>query len=220
MNLTVYPYQPFEIYNHEINILGTDNPGFYEELMHLVLTKDDRLRFSNEFFQNIETGKVYNFMGDLLIDVDLNHLFLNKIYTTLEQQLDDTQRIHIDDMSRKLVSAVQSLGYDMDVDLDINSTFQLPKLMKLCNLRINDSTIQTSLAKLETLVKIEIELGNTKLIVFNNLLSYLKISELLDVNEWMKSTNQTILDLEFMNLDYIKSTGVNFKYIDYDFCEW
>lgn len=220
MNFTVYPYKPMCINKNEINVYATKNVSLYTQLISDLINKSDELKFSDDNLKSVSLSKAYAFLGDLLIDVDLDKLFLNKIYKQLEDGLDDVQKTHVQDTIRQLMSDMQMIGYNVDVSLNVDDFVKLQKVMKLCNLSFDNSSINTPMEKLENIIKSYTELGNDKLIVFVNLISYMKKDDYDCINELLKDHNQQILDIEFTSLEYLKKLNINYKFIDEDFCEW
>ncbi|MBW1606360.1 type II-A CRISPR-associated protein Csn2 [Lactobacillus sp. Sy-1] len=220
MNITIYPFQPYQILDNSLNIIDIASTNLNSKIINQVRTYGDKIIFSSEDSNVISSKDAYDYYGDILISLDLDKMFIAKIEKKIEQDIQNPSITNIFDNQRKMFSIFLQEAYLLDLPIRMNFTPNVDKLLKQSKLSFIHDELNEPYPILETLVKTVTSLQDDKLIILLNLTNYLNDSELKLTNQLLADCKKTILTFNFNSVRRSLTDNYNYLFIDEDFCEW
>ena len=197
MNLNIkYIENYIEFNDGIINCLEIENkPYFYRIVKDLNCVANgenlDDVLFTDEKYNEIILTNKINMVFDYF-NFDFNS---KKILSIINKKINDNISIEQKDSLAKLYEKIKKIYNpiinEFDLNLNINSDFDLELIIKLLNISINQK--DNILENLLILIDIEKVLCINKIIVFINLKQYLNKNELLELYKYSIYNNVSIL---------------------------
>ena len=221
MNLTYYSFPPFQIKPGCVTVMDTGSPKFYQDVVVGLKNQDDTIHLSDDNFTTIPLKTGAQWYGDPLLTVDLNHLFQHKLQLQLEKVLADEQIVSLSDELRQLLVRVLEGSYLMNVPLELPTAPDLTKLIKFSGIQLASAVQHDPYGIIETLIRVQIELNNQRMIVLTNVSHYLSVNQLQSLARLVATTELPILLIEFSSSRRNEIfQECDYHYIDSDFVLW
>jgi len=221
MNLTYYPYEPFQFKGNEITVLDIGSSKVYFDICRGFMDSTDSIHISNDDLELQNCSSVCSWYGDPLLSVDLNKLFLRKIQQHLLQLLTDEQQAALIDKGQELVTKVTDASFMLDLPLEISAMPDIDKIMKFGGMSFPAELTGNPYAILETLIRTHVELGLKKSVVLTNVSHYLDKQDFNHLNQLVHELGVTVLIIEFSELNRkVKFDNACYYYVDEDFVDF
>lgn len=221
MNITYYPFEPFKIEDHRVNILDVGNAKMYFELCQGFRDLTDVVHISDDNFALQVCSKQCSWYGDLMLSVDLNKLFLRKIQQRMLELMSDEQQVALLDQSRTVVNKVTDASFLLDLPLEIDTLPDLEKIIKFTGIGFQPSLSGDPFAILQTLIQTHVELGIDKKVVLTNVSHYISREQFITLSEITSDLGVTIVIIEFSELNRMdKFQNACYYYVDSDLVDW
>lgn len=182
--------------NENINVIEIENKDyFYRVVSELNSMSMGNIVENIHFFDN--DFKEINLYGKISVVFDFFNFNLDSkklqtlINKKINENLDAVQKTELSRVYEKVKKIYMPILNDLDLNLTINSEFDIEMLIKLLNVSIylKDSIIDNLILMLD----VEKLLKNNEIIVFINLKQYLDNNELLELYKYSLYNNVRIL---------------------------
>ncbi|PTM21104.1 type II-A CRISPR-associated protein Csn2 [Lactobacillus sp. PFC-70] len=221
MNLTYFSLPSFRVDPGKIKTIDTAVPRIYQDFCQGLQDKGEEIRVSNDDFESLRLTKSINWYGDPFLSINLNQLFQRKLQARVEQAMTQEQIVQLSDNLRQLLGTILSDSYLMDVPLELPESPDISKLIKFSGLQVDMTAQVTAYDILETLIKIQMELGDHRVIAVTNLSHYLNADQLNQLVRLVATTDLSIVIIEFSFCNRREFfSKCDYSYIDSDFVIW
>ena len=221
MNLTYYPFKPFHVEPGKINIIDTGSSKMYFDLIQGFEDRTDTIRVSDDNLELKTLTSQCSWYGDLMLTVDLNRLFKQKIQQRIIELMVDNQQVALLESGSQMASQVTDASFLMDLPLEVTELPNIDKIMKFVGISFPQTLAENASEVLETLIQTHVELGNQRCIVLTNVSHYVTIKKLTAINQLLKELNATLLIIEYSELKRAeKYANTCYYYVDSDLVDW
>lgn len=221
MNLTIYPFDPFQIEPGKITVLETNNQEFYQTLILNFKDLRDDAHFSDDEFKLVEMTKVFHWLGDVFIQNDLNKMFQSRLIKHLKEVVTPEQLQRIFELSQRLKAEVLEASYSLDLPLQIDAQTEMEKVLKFSGLAFVPAVSSQPYGIIETLLKTAIELNDTKILGLMNVSDYLSRDEFSELISLVHILNIKIILIKYSEDNrYEIFDKCRYYYVDNDYVEW
>ncbi|MFB9769182.1 type II-A CRISPR-associated protein Csn2 [Lactiplantibacillus modestisalitolerans] len=221
MNITYYPFKPFEVKANQFNVFDIGHSKMYYDFCRGFQDSADTLCTSDDNFHVKTVTSQYSWYGDLMLSVDLNKLFLRKIQHRIIDIMAEEQRIDLIDQSRKIISQVSDISFLMDLPLEISDLPNIDQVIKFAGISFPSDLKAHPEMMLETLIQTHVELGSKKTIVLTNVSHYITFQQLQKVKQVLQELNATVILIEYSECSRKDKFNVPcYYYVDEDLVDW
>lgn len=222
--ITIFPYQPFKIYDSVtfLNFQSVDE--FSKLIFHLNSLKngetflddvDQYIHFYTDSTDELKSSlKEVALIGDL---TGYNINSISNIKSILKKIISDSiiYKEKSDQINQDLNELIMDMisGYDEIFDFELSPA--LEKLIKSKNLKIDTSNWQNYYDKLQSVIEFYRDFSNKTMLIFHGLERLLNINQLNELNEYLKANEITVVSMESYQM-ITKNDEINFKIYSID----
>ena len=206
-----------------INILTIKNAKCFTHIIGILNDKINGIE-SNEIFlldeknQEIKMEKKAFMILDIF-NIDYNsRKILNKIYNIITENIEKNQDYEVEKMIMELRNYIIQEINELPFEFVMKSELEIPEILKLYNLKIDDINYTSILEKVEILVDIISTLKIADILIIPNLKLFLNNEELVELYKYSLYNNIKLLIIERNNeeqLKYEKNIIIDENFYDY-----
>lgn len=204
-----------------VNILKIDNVKCFA---HILETFNDKVNGfeSNEIFLLDEDNNEINIAKDVYFCSDIFNLdynskkILTKLYKILSDKIQLNQDFFIDSIVLKLRNYIITEVNELPFEFTMKSGIDIIDILKLFDIKIDNTSCENIINRLEILIDLIATLKITKLLVVHNLRMYLSTEDLLELYKYSVYNDVNLLSIERVS-DFEKLKYENVLYIDKSF---
>lgn len=221
MNITYYPFKPFEVKAGQFNVFDIGHSKMYYDFCQGFQDSTDTLCVSDENFHTKTLTSQCSWYGDLMLSVDLNKLFLRKLQRRIIDIMAEEQRIALIDQSRSVVSKVSDVSFLMDLPLEVGELPDIEQIIKFVGISFPPDLKAHPEMVLETLIQTHVELGSQKAIVLTNVSHYVTYQQLQELTQLVQELNATVILIEYSECGRKDKFEMPcYYYVDEDLVDW
>ena len=209
--------------DEHINVLTINNSKCFSHIIGILNDKINGID-SNEIFlldeknQEIKMDKKVYIVLDIF-NIDYNsRKVLNKIYDIIAENIEKNQDYEVEKMVMELRNYIIQEINELPFEFVMKSELEIPEILKLYNLKIDDVNYTSILEKVEILIDIISTLKVADILIIPNLKLFLSNEELIELYKYSLYNNVKLLLIERNNekqLKYEKNI-----IIDENFCDF
>lgn len=209
--------------DEHINVLTINNSKCFSHIIGILNDKINGIE-SNEIFlldeknQEIKMDKKAYIVLDVF-NIDYNsRKVLNKIYDIIAENIEKNQDYKVDKMVMELRNYIIQEINELPFEFVMKSELEIPEILKLYNLKIDDVNYTSILEKVEILIDIISTLKFADILIIPNLKLFLSSEELVELYKYSLYNNVKLLLIE-------RDENKQLKYerniiIDENFCDF
>ena len=206
-----------------INVLTINNSKCFSHIIGILNDKINGIE-SNEIFlldeknQEIKMDKKVYIVLDIF-NIDYNsRKVLNKIYDIIAENIEKNQDYEVDKMVMELRNYIIQEINELPFEFVMKSELEIPEILKLYNLKIDDVNYTSILEKVEILIDIISTLKIADVLIIPNLKLFLSDEELVELYKYSLYNNVKLLLIERNNekqLKYEKNIIIDENFYDF-----
>ena len=206
-----------------INALTINNSKCFSHIIGILNDKINGIE-SNEIFlldeknQEIKMDKKVYIVLDIF-NIDYNsRKVLNKIYDIIAENIEKNQDYEVEKMVMELRNYIIQEINELPFEFVMKSELEIPEILKLYNLKIDDVNYTSILEKVEILIDIISTLKVADILIIPNLKLFLSNEELVELYKYSLYNNVKLLIIETNNeeqLKYEKNIIIDENFYDY-----
>lgn len=209
--------------DEHINVLTINNSKCFSHIIGILNDKINGIE-SNEIFlldeknQEIKMDKKAYIVLDVF-NIDYNsRKVLNKIYDIIAENIEKNQDYKVDKMVMELRNYIIQEINELPFEFVMKSELEIPEILKLYNLKIDDVNYTSILEKVEILIDIISTLKFADILIIPNLKLFLSSEELVELYKYSLYNNIKLLLIERKSINK-KLNYEKIMYIDENFDE-
>lgn len=206
-----------------INALTINNSKCFSHIIGILNDKINGIE-SNEIFlldeknQEIKMDKKVYIVLDIF-NIDYNsRKVLNKIYDIIAENIEKNQDHEVEKMVMQLRNYIIQEINELPFEFVMKSELEIPEILKLYNLKIDDVNYTSILEKVEILIDIISTLKVADILIIPNLKLFLSSEELVELYKYSLYNNVKLLLIERNNEEQLKYEKNII--IDENFCDF
>ena len=206
-----------------INVLTVNNSKCFSHIIGILNDKINGIE-SNEIFlldeknQEIKMDKKAYIVLDIF-NIDYNsRKVLNKIYDIIAENIEKNQDYEVEKMVMQLRNYIIQEINELPFEFVMKSELEIPEILKLYNLKIDDVNYTSILEKVEILIDIISTLKVADILIIPNLKLFLSNEELVELYKYSLYNNVKLLLIERNNEEQLKYEKNII--IDENFCDF
>ena len=199
MKLKINGFDNEIIFNDQnINILTIKNTKCFSHILQILNDKTNGIE-SNEIFLLGENNEEMNMAKEIQIDLDVFNIdynskkILNKIYEIISNNIEKNQYFEVERMVLNLRNYIID---DLPFEFVMKNEIEIPEVLKLYNLKIDEENYTSILEKIEILIDIFSTLKIAKILIIPNLKLFLDEAELVELYKYSLYNNINLLLIE------------------------
>ncbi|MBN7274377.1 type II-A CRISPR-associated protein Csn2 [Ligilactobacillus pobuzihii] len=221
MKFSYSTHKPFKIESGRINVIATDNQVVYKDLILGLKDQNELLKVFNDDLDLVEISKAFDWLGDLMIQKDINKRYMPEIVKKLFSSMPAQQRNRIHEATTNLDNAIQESLYLANLPVKVTYDFDLKKAMKFTDAHINQKILDDPCDIIKTVIRIHEMCDLKSCLAICNVAHYILTDQIKELSEFLQDVNQSILLIEFTDMSQSNFySDCNFYYIDKDFVDW
>jgi len=188
-NINVLEIKNSKCFSHIIEIINDKINGIDTNEIFLLDNKDEELKMNKEMYMVLD---VFN--------VDYNSKqILKKIYEIIAENISKNQDYEIEKMTLNLRNYIIQEINELPFEFVMKSDIDIPEILKLYNLKIDEQNYTSILDKIEILIDILATLKIANILVIPNLKLFLDEKELIELYKYSLYNNIKLLLIERNN---------------------
>ena len=206
-----------------INVLTINNSKCFSHIIGILNDKINGIE-SNEIFlldeknQEIKIDRKVHMALDVF-NIDYNsRKILNKIYDIIAENIEKNQDYKVEKMVINLRNYIIQEINELPFEFIMKSELEIPEILKLYNLKIDDVNYTNILEKVEILIDIISTLKIADILIIPNLKLFLSDDELVELYKYSLYNNVKLLLIERNNKKQLKYERNII--IDENFCDF
>lgn len=220
MNLAYYPFQLITTKSSVITVIDTGLPKVLLDLVQAFRNDDDGIVLSNEQMQIQELRKASLWIGDPVLEMDLDKLFQRLIIKKVSQLIEDQRLIELIEQSQRLAMSLLREPLLSELPVTVEPGGKLEQIMKYCNVHFDEEVLTEPFSKVEAAIQTLAKLEEKRLVIFTNISHYLDVDSLNKLLDQVKDTSLELLLIEFSDVERGKFfEKCQYIYIDKDFMD-
>ncbi|MGV0168475.1 type II-A CRISPR-associated protein Csn2 [Furfurilactobacillus sp. WILCCON 0119] len=220
MNLAFESFEPINVKSGRVTVVDVASPQHYLELITGFKDDTDQLHVSADDWELAQTSKLSYWLGDPMLELDLNKVFMKMVLARLSVLATD-EWSQLADEVRIVKTHVLETSYLLDLPLEVSSSLSLEAVIKSAGLTIPEHVNQDPYVKMETLIKIITEINEQRMLVLTNVSHYLNVTQFCQLAEVVADAQVPLLLIEFSNCNRrTMFEKCDYIYIDKDFVDW
>ncbi|QPB57699.1 type II-A CRISPR-associated protein Csn2 [Lacticaseibacillus paracasei] len=220
MNLAYYPFQLITTKPSEVTVIDTASPKVLTDLTEALRNDFDKVVLSNDQLELQEIRKGSLWVGDPILELDLDKLFQRLIYKKMGLSIEDRRLVELIDESQQLAMNLLQDPFLSDLPITVEPGGKLEQIMKYCNVHFDEAVTSESTSKIEALIQTLTKLEEKKLVILTNVSHYLSAKDFLSMTEQIVDTELQLVLIEFSKVnrkEYFEQC--QYIYIDEDFVD-
>lgn len=202
MKLKINGFDNEIIFNDQnINILTIKNTKCFSHILQILNDKTNGIE-SNEIFLLGENNEEMNMAKEIQIVLDVFNIdynskkILNKIYEIISNNIEKNQDFEVERMVLNLRNYIIEEINDLPFEFVMKNEIEIPEVLKLYNLKIDEENYTSILEKIEILIDIFSTLKIAKILIIPNLKLFLDEAELVELYKYSLYNNINLLLIE------------------------
>lgn len=201
MNLAYYPFQLITTKPSVITVIDTGLPKVLLDLVQAFRNDDDGIVLSNEQMQIQELRKASLWIGDPVLEMDLDKLFQRLIIKKVSQLIEDQRLIELIEQSQRLAMSLLREPLLSELPVTVEPGGKLEQIMKYCNVHFDEEVLTEPFSKVEAAIQTLAKLEEKRLVIFTNISHYLDVDSLNKLLDQVKDTSLELLLIEFSDVE-------------------
>lgn len=220
MNLAYYPFQLITTKPSEVTVIDTASPKVLTDLIEALRNDLDKVVLSNDQLEPQEIRKASLWIGDPMLELDLDKLFQRLIYKRMELLIENQRLVELIDQSQQMAMDLIQDPFLSDLPVTVEPGGKLEQIMKYCNVHFDETVTTESTSKIEALIQTLTKLEEMKLVILTNVSHYLSARDFFAVTEQIGDTELQVVLIEFSKVNRRKYfEKCQYIYIDEDFVD-
>ena len=202
MKLKINGFDNEIIFNDQnINILTIKNTKCFSHILQILNDKTNGIE-SNEIFLLGENNEEMNMAKEIQIVLDVFNIdynskkILNKIHEIISNNIEKNQDFEVERMVLNLRNYIIEEINDLPFEFVMKNEIEIPEVLKLYNLKIDEENYTSILEKIEILIDIFSTLKIAKILIIPNLKLFLDEAELVELYKYSLYNNINLLLIE------------------------
>ncbi len=210
MKLRINGFNNEVLFNEEcVNILTIKDPKCFSHLIGILNDKINGLE-SNEIFllddkeEELKLEKnAYMILDVFNIDYNSKKI-LSKIYDIISENIKKNQDYVIENIALNLRNYIISEINELPFEFTMKSELDIPEILKIYNLKIDEEIYHSILEKIELLIDLLATLKISNILIIPNLKSFLGDVELVELYKYSLYNNINLLIIERNSYNRLK----------------
>lgn len=206
-----------------VNVLTIKNPKCFSNIIGIINDKINGIE-SNEIFLLNDKNEELKMDKNAYIILDVFNIdynsrkILNKIYNIISENIDKNQDYEVEKMVINLRNYIIQEINELPFEFVMKSELEIPEILKLYNLKIDDENYRNILGKIELLIDLITTLKIAKVLIIPNLKNFLDDEELLELYKYSLYNNIKLLIIERYSttkIKYEKNFMIDENFVDF-----
>lgn len=163
MNLAYYPFQLITTKPSEVTVIDTASPKVLTDLIEALRNDLDKVVLSNDQLEPQEIRKASLWIGDPMLELDLDKLFQRLIYKKMGLLIENQRLVELIDQSQQMAIDLLQDPFLSDLPVTVEPGGKLDQIMKYCNVHFDEAVTSESTSKIEALIQTLTKLGKRNL---------------------------------------------------------
>ena len=209
--------------DENVNILTIKDTKCFSHILQILNDKINGQE-SNEIFLLDENNEEMNMNKEMQMILDVFNIdynsrkILNKIYNIISENIDKNQDYEVEKMVINLRNYIIQEINELPFEFVMKSELEIPEILKLYNLKIDDENYRNILGKIELLIDLITTLKIAKVLIIPNLKNFLDDEELLELYKYSLYNNIKLLIIERYSttkIKYEKNFMIDENFVDF-----
>lgn len=215
--------QDIEFEENQINILKIENANLLCNILENINDNVNGIS-TNEVILLDEKEEITKMEDKIYILLDIFNIeynskkILNKIYKQISEKIKLNEDYELETLSLKIRKYLTTEINEMPFEFIMKNELDIEDILKLFNLKIDETTYQTLLERLEFLINVLSTLKIAEILIIPNIKLYLNEKEIIELYKYSLYNNIKLLIIE-RNLNQTKLKYEKIYYIDSEFDE-
>lgn len=190
------------------------------DLVQAFRNDDDGIVLSNEQMQIQELRKASLWIGDPVLELDLDKLFQRLIIKKVSQLIEDQRLIELVELAQQLAMSLLKEPLLSELPVTVEPGGKLEQIIKYCNVHFDEEVVTEPSSRIEAAIQTLVKLEEKRLVIFTNISHYLDVEGMSRLLDQVKDTSLELLLIEFSDVDRRKFfEKCQYIYIDKDFMD-
>lgn len=204
MKLKINGFENKIDFNNDINILEINDPKCFSHILQTINDKINGLETDEIVLLNNDNN-ILNMSKETYIIFDIFNInysskkILNSLYMIIEENIKMSQDLEIENMMIKIRNYLIEEINELPFEFTMKQELDIAEILKLFDVKIDNSCYLAILERLEGLIDIIATLGLAKILIIPNLKQYLDSDELLELYKYSMYNNIKLLIIERNN---------------------
>ena len=215
--------QDIEFEENQINILKIENANLLCNILENINDNVNGIS-TNEVILLDEKEEITKMEDKIYILLDIFNIeynskkILNKIYKQISEKIKLNEDYELETLSLKIRKYLTTEINEMPFEFIMKNELDIEDILKLFNLKIDETTYQTLLERLEFFINVLSTLKIAEILIIPNIKLYLNEKEIIELYKYSLYNNIKLLIIE-RNLNQTKLKYEKIYYIDSEFDE-
>lgn len=215
--------QDIEFEENQINILKIESANLLCNILENINDNVNGIS-TNEVILLDEKEEITKMEDKIYILLDIFNIeynskkILNKIYKQISEKIKLNEDYELETLSLKIRKYLTTEINEMPFEFIMKNELDIEDILKLFNLKIDETTYQTLLERLEFLINVLSTLKIAEILIIPNIKLYLNEKEIIELYKYSLYNNIKLLIIE-RNLNQTKLKYEKIYYIDSEFDE-
>lgn len=207
----------------KVNTIQIDNPKLFT---HIIECLDEKINGfeNNEIFLFNENSEELNCSKEICMIFDIFNIEYNskkiigKIYDNISNNIKENEDNFIKNINKNIRKNLINELNELPFNFEVKDTIDVIDLLKIYNVKIDNSSYNNALEKIELLIEILSNLKIAKVLIIPNLKSYFSEKELLELYKYSLYNEINLISIERKRYRKLKYEQI--LYIDNEFDEY
>ncbi len=219
MNIAYYPFNPIKTHAKKVTVIDLGNVQVYWDFVQGLSENTDTIKTSTDEFEKKDPHQLCTMYGDLLT-LDLNKIFGHKIAKLVLAEMTQSDQVQLIDAIQKIQGYLLGNVFMFDLPLLLEMP-AISDIIKMLGLKLAPEEIRLPYDKLETLIKILIELDCDQVPIITNASHFLNKEKIDSFSAFLATTELSCVLIEFSeNKRDVLFENTDYYYVDSDFVLW
>lgn len=164
--------------------LKIDNPKLYYSVLRAIEQEDDtQIQIYSESYDQLDIHNQFDFVGNPLVNNDINEQYILKIRKRFLEQMNPLQRENFQEISQKVAEMVEQQLFFTDIPLTIDFEADPNVLLNAYNLRIEPDALNNPYGIICLVMKLHSIFNPHSILCLSDLANYFDRDELMKLEK-------------------------------------
>ena len=221
MNLSYLTHKKWVFKDAGIKVIGLQSPIAYRDLIQGFQGQNQLLLCSDDNYDALNISETFDFIGDPLLSGDITKKYMTHIVSSYITNLDEENRNKVIKSFYNLETTLHDTLLLEDLPLEITFDEDLKKLLKLTDVHLDKTILNSPYGIIETVLRIHQVCNLRTIPVICNVDHYIEEREWQELASLVTQMKLIVILIEFTDAKNLQiPKDIPFYYIDKDLVDW
>ena len=221
MNLSYLTHKKWVFKDAGIKVIGLQSPIAYRDLIQGFQGQNQLLLCSDDNYDALNISETFDFIGDPLLSGDITKKYMTHIVSSYITNLDEENRNKVIKSFYNLETTLHDTLLLEDLPLEITFDEDLKKLLKLTDVHLGKTILNSPYGIIETVLRIHQVCNLRTIPVICNVAHYIEEREWQELASLVTQMKLIVILIEFTDAKNLQiPKDIPFYYIDKDLVDW